>query len=314
LFQKLATEAAEALGASPSSLVQLGGSTHPVYLLRDRHLVVKIRVGAGSRVAAETELARARALARRTSFVRPAEQQAVLELSRGAVATVWLQVEPGAPDFRRLGTVIRALHDGGSPSHLPDDLRRARLDDLADIYLTLQRLEPAPAPLRGSLLALRLACDALSLALAALREPPTVVHGDLHPPNILWSSHGPVLCDTDEVGLADPRWDVAFLFDPGRPERLAGPAADAFREGYARPIPDADVLRVFARAAHLRRTVNLLVTPRPKDRWWWNAVRLGSWRRMVTHPEFDLVPAVAQGRGEQVKSAFIALMPSSRGS
>lgn len=308
-----AQQAARALGDAHAEIVALGGSTSAVYRLRGPELVVKIRRGDGARNAAMREIDRARLLGQWTPFVVPMDgSAALLNLPDGTVATVWRYVSSGASsgprDHARLGAAVRSLHRAPVKEAIAAGLPTHRLDDLGDVAVSLEQLAGERRPIRRSLDAVRRSCERLQTALDALRSDPAVVHGDLHPPNILWSAEGPVLCDTDEVGLADPRWDVAFLFDPGRPQRLTGIAAGEFISGYGSSPPDVRTARVFARAAHLRRTAKLLRDPRPHDAWW-NLVRAGSWRRMLAVPDRDLVPAVAQSRTDQVRSALVALAP-----
>ncbi len=126
---------------------------------------------------------------------------------------------PGAPralaglaagDARRLGAVLRELHDlrraaeGGlpwwpAPAPSLEAYREARAED-AEAGL-------AATPAAG------LARRALAVALPARGEPEPfrLLHGDLVEANVVWGPDGPALVDWEFWRLGDPAEDLAYL-------------------------------------------------------------------------------------------------------
>ena len=146
---------------------------------------------------------------------------------------------PGAPralaglaadDARRLGAVLRELHDlrraaeGGlpwwpAPAPSLEAYREARAED-AEAGL-------AATPAAG------LARRALAVPLPARAgpEPFRLLHGDLVEANVVWGPDGPALVDWEFWRLGDPAEDLAYLAELNA---LPDPVLAGVLEGYGR--------------------------------------------------------------------------------
>lgn len=296
---RAAAEVCTRLGV-PATPVRLpAGSTSWVFDVPQAEAVVIVaRTGTAAELSAR--LAAADLLARRLPFVTPHPRlTGPLTTQAGMLATVWQRVarSPGPPPWRAVGAAVRALHDvpvddlAATGLALPDHADLTDLDAAIARLAATGRLVPADARvLAGCAVRLRgQVADA-----DAVR---TVVHGDLHRGNLLTTAGGCVLCDTDELGTAPPAWDLAFLVDASRPDRLTVPERTAFERGYLGALPSEGEARTFARVAHLRRTVRDLQIGRqtPRDRWWARA-RLDAWSEMLDDWSLDLQPVLGQPR------------------
>ncbi len=136
--------------------------------------------------------------------------------------------ELGAGDARRLGAVLRELHDlrrgaeGGlwswpEPARSPAAYRERRAED-------------AEAALAGTPHAglARRALRAAPLPPAAA-DPFRLLHGDLVEANIVWGPAGPALVDWEFWRMGDPAEDLAYLAELNR---LPGDVCSAVLEGY----------------------------------------------------------------------------------
>jgi aminoglycoside phosphotransferase (APT) family kinase protein len=137
----------------------------------------------------------------------------------------------GAADARRLGAVVREVHElrrGGQgglawwsrPARTLGDYRAARARD-------------AERSLAGSAHS-GLAQRALAAPLPRVDEDEAfrLLHGDLVGANVVWGPDGPALVDWEFWRMGDPAEDLAYLAELNRlPEALLR----AVLEGYGRP-------------------------------------------------------------------------------
>ncbi|HET6651384.1 MAG TPA: aminoglycoside phosphotransferase family protein [Nocardioides sp.] len=175
----------------------------------------------------------------RMSLLSPVPGQALHHLPRAEV--------PAA--MAALGETLSMLHRG-SVAALPP-FTRLDPDRLTTAGVLLQTARPDLADLTGAV---------VSALLAAPRRPApaALLHGDLHPKNVLVHDTGIGLVDLDQAAAgpagAELGGTLARLWcprphDPIDPDTAAA-AADALLAAYARP-PSADDLRWFAAAALL---------------------------------------------------------------
>ena len=118
--------------------------------------------------------------------------------------------EVGAADARRLGSVLRELHESRRASSGGLWWWEAPAMGLA--AYRAGRVADAEAALRGTAdegLALR--AGAAPLPDTRDAEPFRMLHGDLVAENIVWSPSGPVLIDWEFQRLGDPAEDLAYL-------------------------------------------------------------------------------------------------------
>jgi aminoglycoside phosphotransferase (APT) family kinase protein len=130
----------------------------------------------------------------------------------GGVVTVWEDAGPlagteASPDD--LGRLARCLHDAtaGSPAlaALPAlDPPAAAADRLAQAESAGTLAPPDAAVLWHAHRRLAAAWAAMAPA-----PRPALVHGDLHPANVLVTADGPVLADLELSGVGDPAYDLA---------------------------------------------------------------------------------------------------------
>lgn len=277
------------------------GSTSWVFdLPAGRVVLIVARPGRTSGHLA-ARVAAAGVLSARLPFVEPLDPPGrPVATSVGLHVTAWRRVDvrSGRPDWAAVGATVRALHEVAPAALAPTGLPLINVQQLTDVTSAVSALHGSGGLARRDAETLRRAADLLSAELVSLDPQRVVVHGDLHRPNILSTTQGCVLCDTDEIGLGSPDWDLGFLVDPGRRGSLDGAAGAEFERGYGRGLPDPANARTVARAAHLRRTVRQLAIERPtlRERAWSRA-RLDAWRDMIGNWSLDLQPVVGQPRG-----------------
>ncbi len=298
---RAAVEVAVGLRADADRITRLtAGSTSWVYDLPVAGVVLIVARPGRSPADLAGRLTAARLLSQRLPFVTPLEPSAgPIATSVGLDVTAWQRVtiRPGPPDWAAVGAAVRTLHDVRPAELAASGLVLVDLHQMADIADSASRLHRSGV-LRGRDAAtLQDAAARLAAELALLKPHRGVVHGDLHLPNILSTAAGCVLCDTDEIGLAGPDWDLGFLVDPGRPMPLDSAGRADFEAGYGSRLPDPATARTVARAAHLRRTLRQLEIQRPtlRERAWSRA-RLDAWTWMVRDWSRDLQPVVGQPR------------------
>jgi aminoglycoside phosphotransferase (APT) family kinase protein len=130
------------------------------------------------------------------------------------------------------GKVLRRVHDGRSMVAEAEIMRHVRsrgypcpeVHDAGDGYLVMERLEGPtmmtvvgrpPFPLRRSGRQLAELHERLHriTAPAGVRAAPLagdrVLHGDLHPMNVVMTADGPVVIDWSNASAGDPAYDVA---------------------------------------------------------------------------------------------------------
>ena len=139
----------------------------------------------------------------------------------------------GASEARRLGAVLRELHDlrrGGEgglwwwsrPAPNLAEYRRRRAED------TERALEGGP----DAGLARRAAQAGPPAGADEGAAPFRMLHGDLVDANVVWSAAGPALVDWEFSRMGDPAEDLAYLIEVNG---LPAAVASALLEGYALP-------------------------------------------------------------------------------
>ncbi len=304
-------EVDDAAGAAAQACVRLGvpgaparrltaGSTSAVFDVPDATAVLSVLPVGTTPAAAAARLRAAAVLSDRLAFVHPHEGGSEpLVTAAGRVVLAWHREDVLASpvDWRGVGRSLRALHET-PPAELGDPPPLRPTPEVVDDLLG--RLAPsAVGPADRAVL--RGVAHRLDDEVRVLGEPVVLVHGDPHGENVLSTGRGPVLCDTDEIGLAPAGWDLAFLVDPARPGRLDARERAAFEAGYGGPLPGVGPVRTWARSAHLRRTLQDLerAGTSVRDRWWVRA-RLDAWTRMLQDWDLDLQPVLGQSRGRHL--------------
>jgi hypothetical protein len=277
------------------------GRTNTVFLGESLGVVVSV---AGPGVVADAVTARIRlagAVAERAPFVRPLLDVPQAQATDGGVVSVWEYV-PTVPvrDLEAIGAAVARFHavDGstletGTPALGPARVMwdsAAWIDDLA-----LRRLlRPVDARV----------LSVVDRRLRAALGPPdsgatALVHGDLFWPNVLVTTDGAVLCDTDELGFGSPEYDVAFLLDPDRGQ-VAAADLQAFASGYGAPVPDAGMRRELVQRSHLTFTLRLVEGATTARGRYWVDQWMAGWRHVAYDGGAALTPPRERSRFGQL--------------
>lgn len=125
----------------------------------------------------------------------------------GLLVTLW-QLVPHDPDRFDAGEVERTLRELHSVLvHYPGELPPCqRLDEVARL---LDALEPSAAASASDLRGLRAVHGRLARALP--ETPMRPLHGDSHFGNVLWTPHGPLWSDLENVCAGPVEYDLACL-------------------------------------------------------------------------------------------------------
>jgi len=198
------------------------------------------------------------------------------ELDPELRATVWEYVEhdPSVePDWGAVGRMIRELH-GIDPTIVADihPLPLAGRFAWWNVAESLDRLGDALAP--DVVSSLRAAHDRLSWVEPFLRDPDdgfVVVHGDLHPGNVVVDRRDgrSVVLDWDLVSLSNRAWDHAPLMRWS--DRWGGRAGcyEAFAGGYGEHLDDRDLAHAISElrllVATIMRARAAVTDPRARD-------------------------------------------------
>lgn len=289
--RRVAEQCAREVGLDPALLERQGnGSTSAVFLGGDTVFIVA-RPYADAH-ALEARVTLASLLSATGRFVRPLWPQPRLVAGRLVTAWARIDIRSGPVDWGSAGLALRTLHE----TPVDGISRRVPLRDvttLTDVRSALARLTDETRIARRSAVLLGRVCDRLDDELTLLDRRRGIVHGDLHAPNLLNGTDGVVLCDTDEIAIGAPSYDLGLLMDPRRPA-IPAESIGAFTAAYGEPLPPLPVRRSFARAAHLRRTVHLLgLSGRTVREHAYDRVRLGAWAAMQRDWDRDLVPVVS---------------------
>lgn len=122
------------------------------------------------------------------------------------VVTVWRKVSGRGRRATsvELGALLRQVHALPPPEGL------GGWDPLADVHARVADAEELAPGDRRFLLD---RCCEVQARLTELRFPlpPTLVHGDAHPGNVIAGEDGPVLCDFDSACVGPPEWDLTPL-------------------------------------------------------------------------------------------------------
>ena len=157
----------------------------------------------------------------------------------GCTPADWVAVIDAHVDRQwRLRGSLSATRDLGLPDWRGPSLHAA-LVAMAGRADVLGALEP---PERAALAALLGGLPERLAAIAACGLPDVLVHGDLHPGNVIAAAEGPVLLDWGDAGIGHPLLDVPALchgFGPAQQHEVRLQIAEAWRLR----VPTADVER-----------------------------------------------------------------------
>jgi aminoglycoside phosphotransferase (APT) family kinase protein len=213
-----------AVPASDAQLLHLHGNA--VFALPSAGLVVRISTSLAAR-ARIAESLKVTAWLGTAGFpcTVPAGFTGQPFTSAGKVASVWRYI-PEAPSppptAGDLARILKDLHSRPLPLSPPQTFT----DPLAGISAALQSAPPdaMPRPDRDWLAG---QVTVFSRKWAELRFPlpPSLVHGDAHPGNLIRAQDGTiVLGDWDHVAIGPPEWDLAQIYYTSR--RLGYPPQD----------------------------------------------------------------------------------------
>lgn len=194
--------------------------------------------------------------------------------ARNVVVFSWLEGRPlgtrlTTPSMRELGALSARLHVHGvahrpsSPEVLP---RYDRISPFLEPFVLLEAEHPLVPPTRRA--AFAAAAEVVADEIDSLRrsgEPMRVLHGDLHPWNVMAGRRGLAPFDFEDLMWGWPVQDVATSLAPlqSRPEVEAWTAG--FRSGYetVAPWPErrAGQVATFVIARSLVLANDLLITP-----------------------------------------------------
>ena len=179
----------------------------------------------------------------------------------GITPTAWAPVIAAHVDRQmRLHRDIAGLLATG----MPDYRAAALLTALRELCARPDVLAAVPAALHGPLADLIAALPDRLSALAACGLPDTLVHGDLHPGNVIGTASGPVLLDWGDAGVGQPLLDLpalchGFTADQAREIRAIVTAV------WQERLPQADVARAMALSTPLGALRQALVYQRFLD-------------------------------------------------
>ena len=176
--------------------------------------------------------------------------------------------DPNAAVLTEPGRVAARLHRAGTRFEPPHREALPRYDRVFPFHEPVVVFDdPAVEP--GWVAAFESAREAVAAAIRRYEAPLGVVHGDLHPWNVMATAGGLAVIDFEDVMWAHPIQDIAtslYYFD-GRPEW--DEASRSFRAGYEdeAPWPEAQPgdLEVFMAGRALVLANDVLVTPEWRD-------------------------------------------------
>jgi Ser/Thr protein kinase RdoA (MazF antagonist) len=146
-----------------------------------------------------------------------------------------LQEEPRPVELRRLGRIMAQLHQHGETWTPPAGASLPRIDDprmgLADHLANHPLLDATQRSIVGEVVA-----RATSAFTALGARAPHVVHGDLHPGNLMTAGGTLAVLDFDDCGLSHPLHDLAITAYHLRPAPHEEPLFDGYRS--VRPLPE----------------------------------------------------------------------------
>jgi Ser/Thr protein kinase RdoA (MazF antagonist) len=146
-----------------------------------------------------------------------------------------LREEPRPAELQRLGRIMAQLHDHGETWTPPDGASLPRIDDprmgLDDHLADHPMLDATQRSIIGEVV------DRAASTFAALgTRAPHVVHGDLHPGNLMTAGGALAVLDFDDCGLSHPLHDLAITAYHLRPAPHEGPLFAGYRS--VRPLPE----------------------------------------------------------------------------
>jgi len=141
-------------------------------------------------------------------------------------------------------------------------------------------------------------CDGLEPLVTDLARctpllPPGVVHGDLHPGNLIRTSGGPVVCDLDEAVVGPREWDLAVVTVHAMRFAAGGPGPSVLERVHGVDVTRWEGFETLRRIRELQLVTSVLPVLRsnPVLRPQWE-VRLDSLRRndpdVVWRPYFQV--------------------------
>jgi aminoglycoside phosphotransferase (APT) family kinase protein len=245
---RLAAHVAQALALPVPELLRVGMNA---LFVADE---VVIRVGRPS-VAASLAIDLARVLsAAGIPVAQPASDEVFVDGE--LTATCWrrLVVHQVATDWRRVGSIVRSVHElpahrlpAGYPIPAPTSFPWWQFDEMmADLGGDLDA---------GARRGLELAIERNRAWRPIDPEASVVCHGDVHPGNVVMTADGPVLLDWDLMCSAPRGWDHAMLLTLG--QRWGGDpdVYAAFAEGYGESLADDAVTLRFAELRNVAATL-----------------------------------------------------------
>ena len=174
----------------------------------------------------------------------------------GLAVSLWTFVPPSPqrPEAAEFGVALARLHiaTAGFPGELPVLVTlRAQISDALAALERERVLEP------GVLAALRERHAEVLAGLDGVSLPDSVLHGDAHPGNLLWSAAGWLWTDLEETCRGPHAFDLAVLVR-GQDADAAATALAAYADVTGEPLPEPAELAWFDWARSLEGAVWVL--------------------------------------------------------
>lgn len=224
--------------------------------LPEADVVARVESPAGARNAARQVRAAHFYEARGAPVVRLAHPQPLV--FEHGVVTLWQRLHPVGRDpdehqlgLGELGQLLRVLHERAGP---PLDPGLPPINPFDRIGRDLAR--PVMDPGQHRLDALRRRYDTLrGRWTGCVRRDPSsdqvLVHGDVHPDNVMVTAEGPCFVDLELAGAGPADWDLAMLTVNNRRYGLAEAGLEAFLAGYGADPRGQDAFELFCQTYEL---------------------------------------------------------------
>lgn len=256
------------LGLHDVTWVRLSdGCTSTVYRIPERRLVVRFSTVPTRLQPLTAQVARAAALVGAgVPFAFPAMSAPLvfaddtLEGSPVGAATVWHDLGPSAPvDYADLGQALRLLHDDG-PRVLADDRALGVVSDFHHMAARLDRARGRGAVTVGEYDVLVPWLDRMAdLHPGHPHEGEVVlVHGDVHPKNVVQTRHGAHLLDPDNLAWGGRNHDLSFVSCAHEAGTIDATTVARFEAGYGAQIPEMKTAWAHAYPHRFRWVLDLI--------------------------------------------------------
>jgi hypothetical protein len=183
--------------------------SNAIFALPSAGLVIRIAIKSGARDRVAASVAVTRLLSSRGfPCVVPAGSDQQPLVVRGHAVSIWRYestVREPRPTGADLGEILRSLHEQPAPSHCPGQFD-------PPFSSVVNAIETTPDAMSSS------DRDWLNGRIAELRGlwldlefpyPPSLIHGDAHPNNLMRTSRGEILLgDWDHVAIGPREWDL----------------------------------------------------------------------------------------------------------